>query len=317
MPAPPFTLTEEHVTLLAEIERLLGRAEGLDAPSPQPLLRKRNRVRTIHASVAIEGNRLSPGQVTAVLEGRRVVAARKELLEVTNAHAAYEQLDTFAPGRVSDLLRAHGLLMTGLLPDAGRLRTRDVGVLRGTRVAHVAPPWRQVPRLVRELLAWVRTSRAPPLVKACVAHYELLFIHPFTDGNGRIARLWQQAIMRASSPLLRHVAVESVIRERQKTYYAVLRAANSTAFVTFSLVALRDGLSALLDELRPQRSTAATRLGAAQSAFARRWFTRADYLKLNKTIASATASRDLLDASQRRLLERRGERRLTEYRFRT
>jgi Fic family protein len=270
--------------------------------------------------VGIEGNTLTEAQITAILAGRRVVGSRREILEVTNANDAYERARMWRPGREKDFLAAHGILMTGLTEPAGAYRRTNVGILDGGRVAHVAPPASRVPHLMRALFEWIRGTDTPALIRSCVAHYEILFIHPFTDGNGRIARLWQHVILLESSPMLQMVPMESVIRDRQKAYYDVLgrcdRRGDSTEFVEFSLAALRDAIADTLVELRPARATSATRLAAARTRFERTWFRRADYLRLDPSISTATASRDLRAGVDEGKLEQRGARRMTEYRFR-
>jgi len=315
----PFRVTPKVLVLVAEIERRVGRAEGLELQAPQPLLRKRSRVKTVAASTAIEGNTLSEEQVTAVLEGKRVVGDPRELLEVTNANAAYEAAAGWRPERLRDLLAAHRLLMKGLIQPAGRLRARTVGVMQGSKVAHLAPPAHLVKGQVEALLRWVRDAEVPVLIRSCVAHHELLFIHPFMDGNGRLARLWQHVVLLQASPVFRFVPIESVIRDRQQRYYEVLRKSDRrgdcTAFVEYVLEALRDALDETLAALRPARARPDNRLAQAREHFGGRWFRRADYLALHRTISTATASRDLIEAVAAGLLERRGERRFTEYCF--
>lgn len=316
---PPFEITGPVLALCSEIERLVGRAEGIQGPTPQPLLRKRNRVRTIQGSVAIEGNTLSEEQVTALLDGTRVIGSRREILEVTNANEAYERVERFRATSEKDLLTAHRLLMKGLLDRAGRYRTGEVGVLRGKRIAHMAPPAHLVAGQTRALLRWLKDPSTSALVRSCVAHYELLFIHPFVDGNGRLARLWQAVLLREASSVFQFVPVESVIRERKAKYYAALsrsdRKGNSTGFVEFALEALRDAVAATFDALAPARHTRGTRLEVARAHFGRSWFSRGHYLKLQKAISTATASRDLLEGAANGVLDKRGERRVTEYRF--
>lgn len=317
---PPFRVSSKVLALVAEIERLIGRAEGVEGPGAGPLLRKQNRVRTIRGSVAIEGNALTEEQVTAILSGKRVMGSRREILEVTNANDAYERARTWRPGHEKDFLAAHRMLMTGLTEPAGAYRRTNVGVLDGSRVAHVAPPARRVPQLMRALFEWIRTTDTPALIRSCVAHYEILFIHPFTDGNGRVARLWQHVLLLESSPMLQMVPMESVICDRQKAYYDVLgrcdRRGDSTEFAEFALTALRDAITDTLVGLRPARATSATRLAAARARFARAWFRRADYLRLDPSISTATASRDLRLGVDEGKLELRGAHRMTEYRFR-
>lgn len=318
MAAPPFQLTPKVVASLGAIERLLGRAEGLGSPVPSPQLRRKNRVRTVRGSVAIEGNRLSEPQVTALLDGKRVAGEPREILEVQNAISAYALAPRWKPGRVGDLLAAHRALTHGLLADAGRWRRGAVGVMSGSRVKHVAPPAYRVDGLVRALLRWVHSAEVPVPVKACVAHYELQFIHPFSDGNGRVGRLWQHVTLLAMSPVFAWLPVESVIRERQRQYYAALarsdRAGDSTPFLEFSLGALVDELGTLVSGLRPARDSGAVRLDLARAQLSG-WFTRADYLAIHRGLAPLTASRDLALGVKTGMLERRGERRLARYRF--
>ncbi|HEY4183131.1 MAG TPA: Fic family protein [Kofleriaceae bacterium] len=317
---PPFRLTEETLSLCGELERLIGRLEGAKATVPQPLLRKRNHVRTVLSTVAIEGNTMTEAQVTALVDGVRVAGAPREIREVTNANAAYNLVEEWRASSERDLLATHRTLMTGLVDDPGKYRHGNVGVLRGARVVHMAPPHERVPSLMRQLLEWAGRARTPALVKSCVIHYELLFIHPFSDGNGRIARLWQQVALRAANPVWRFVAIESVIRERQTAYYAALNradhAGDATGVIEYLLESMRDALSELVRDVRPQRATPEARLVEAEKVLRRRWFSRADYLSLDRSIATATASRDLAGGVAAGALEVRGARRLTEYRFR-
>ena len=317
---PPFSITPRIVALVGELERLLGRVEAWDGATPEPRLRKQSRVRTVRGSVGIEGNELSEAQVTAVLDGKRVVGSPVAIREVLNANEAYERSPSWKSTRERDFLAAHRVLMRGLADPIGRYRNTNVGVLHGTRVAHMAPPAKLVGAQMKALFSWMRTTSTPALVRGCVAHYELLFIHPFTDGNGRIARLWQHVVMLEASPLFHVVPVESVIRERQRAYYDVLgrcdRRGDSTQFVELMLEAQRDALATTVVELSPRRATPSSRLAAAHEALGRRWFSRATYLQVHPNVSTATASRDLRDGAASEVLEIRGERRLTEYRFR-
>jgi Fic family protein len=204
---PPFSITPRILTLVGELERLLGRVEAWDGAAPEPRLRKQSRVRTVRGSVGIEGNELTEAQVTAVLEGKRVVGSPAAIREVTNANEAYERAPSWKSTRERDFLAAHRVLMSGLTDPIGRYRHTNVGVLHGTRVAHMAPPAKRVPAQMKALFSWMRTTSTPPLVRGCVAHYEILFVHPFTDGNGRIARLWQHVIMLEASALFHIVPV--------------------------------------------------------------------------------------------------------------
>jgi Fic family protein len=320
MPAPLFQLIPQAIDLALSISGLLGRLQGLTALVPQPRLRRANRIRTVQGTVAIEGNPFAEAQVTAVLDGKRVQGSAKHIREVENANAAYEQAADWSPTSPSDLLKAHRRVMKGLLPDAGRWRSASVGVMRGRRATHIAPPAARVPRLVAELLRWARVSPVPPLIKACVVHYELQFIHPFSDGNGRVGRLWQHVSLLRVSPAFASLPVESVIHDRQAKYYRALaasdRAGDSTPFLLFSLTALRDALNELLTQVRPQRETTEDRLAAARAAFASKSFTRRDYLGLHQLLSTATGSRDLKSGVDSDVLRSRGERRTTTYVFR-
>jgi len=317
---PPFRITPRILALSTDIGRLVGRSEGANAAEPTPRLRRSSRVRTVHGSVAIEGNTLSLDQVTALLDGKRAAGPAHEVREVRNAIAAYALGPRLAPGSIRDLLRAHAVMMDGLVRDAGRWRAGDVGVIRGSRVGHVAPRAPRVPALMRELLGFIARDReTPPLVRACVAHYEIEFVHPFSDGNGRMGRLWQHVILLGVSPVFAFVPAESIIKDRQAAYYASLaacdRAGESTAFIEFALDALRAGLAEAVPGFRPRRPDAGARLEAARERFGRGSFTRADYLGLHPDIGTATASRDLRRGTDGGLLERSGHRATARYRF--
>ena len=260
---PPHEITAIALEHVAAIGAEVGRLESLTGAPGFPKLRRENRVRGIHASLAIENNTLTLEQVTAVIAGKRVLGPPREIMEVKNAFAAYEAMASWKPWSVKDLLAAHRVLMHGLADDAGRFRARSVGIAQGKRIVHLAPPAGRVPGLMKDLLGWLRTGGAHPLIAGCVFHYELEFIHPFTDGNGRIGRLWQTLILSRWNPLFAWLPVESVIRERQAEYYKVLaacdKAGNSTGFIDFLLDAL---LSAL-------RETASSGFSGTKSALSR------------------------------------------------
>jgi Fic family protein len=234
-------------------------------------------------------------------------------------NGAYRRLEQWTASSRKSLLAAHAVLMKGLAPDAGRFRSSGVGVFRGPHLTHLAPPAHLVSHQVDELFAWLRRGDVPVLVAGCVVHSELLFIHPFIDGNGRIARLWQQVIHREHSPLLQFVPVESIIRDRQREYYATLRRADKeghcTGFLEFTLLALADALAEFGQEVRPSRETSQARLEKAHAHFGRRWFSRRDYLGVHVKLSTATASRDVASGVGERILQARGTTRLAEYRF--
>ena len=237
---PPCTITPAMLRLVAEIGEAIGRLSVLAEEDAVSLrLRRKNRIRTVQGSLAIEGNTLSESQITAILEGRRVLAPPREILEVRNALAGYEQLASWQQESEADLLNAHKMLMEGLLEDAGQYRSGGVGVMAGTEVIHLAPPASRVPLLMTDLLQWLGTTDLHPLVTGSIFHYEFEFIHPFADGNGRMGRLWQTLILYRWNPVFAEIPVESLIHEHQKEYYAALqestRQTDCSPFVEFML----------------------------------------------------------------------------------
>jgi Fic family protein len=216
--APPLTLTPALLNRVAAIAEALGRWSARQDSQPSPRLRRENRIHTIQASLAIEQNSLSIEQVSALFDGQRVIGPARDIQEVRNAIAAYDALPRWDPANHEHLLAAHGLLMAGLIDAPGRFRRGGVGIYRGDQLVHMAPPAARVPDLVHDLLAWLAASAWHPLLVSCVAHYELEFIHPFADGNGRLGRLWQTLILSRWNPLLAWLPIEEVIRSRQQGY---------------------------------------------------------------------------------------------------
>ena len=236
---PPFHITEKIANLTAEIAEKVGSISATIGDIPHPKLRKENRIKTIQSSLAIENNTLSIEQVTAIVEGKRVLGSPQEIQEVKNAFETYEHLLTFDPYFDRDLLLAHQILMNELVKDNGKFRSKSVGISDGSNIIHVAPPSERVPYLVNDLLLWIENSQLHPLIKSCVFHYEFEFIHPFSDGNGRMGRLWQTLILTDWKPLFAWIPVETIIKENQKEYYQALQSADnsgdSTIFIEFML----------------------------------------------------------------------------------
>lgn len=234
------------LALTADIGERVGHLSALHEGALTPQLRRGNRIRTIQASLAIENNTLSIEQVTAVLDGKRVLGLPREIQEVRNAFSAYEVMPEWQPSSRDNLLAAHALLMHGLIDDAGSYRRGGVGIYREERLLHMAPPANRVSQLMDDLLAWLSRCELHPLIASCVFHYEFEFIHPFADGNGRMGRLWQTLILSQWRAVLAYLPVESVIREQRDAYYEALaisgRAAEATPFVEFMLAALRQAL---------------------------------------------------------------------------
>lgn len=317
---PPYTLTENMLRLCAEITQLLGRLEGLHISKPEPKLRKSNRVRTIQASLAIEGNTLALEQVSAILDGKKVLGPAREILEVKNAIKAYDRISEFKPHSVKSLKEAHGLLMNGLVADAGKWRSGNVGVFQGLKIAHAAPQAKRVAELMDQLFAFLMSEKQThPLIVSAIFHYELEFIHPFSDGNGRIGRLWQTTLLAKFHPVFEFTPLESIVRERQEVYYRSLgladKAGEATPFIEFSLETIFEALAGLSDSVRPESLSAEDRLAIARSQFQKRSFTRKDYLTLFKAMSTATSSRDLSYGVKTRVLVKSGEKALTSYRF--
>ena len=219
---PPFKVTTKSISLIAEISAQLERYTIRMEQSDALLLRKVNRIKTIQGSLAIEGNTLSEAQITAILEGKHIIAPMREVQEVRNAIKTYDTFTKLNPYSNTDLLHAHKTMMTGLIDEAGMFRKGGVGVFAGTEVVHLAPPAERVPQLIKELLEWLEHSEDHPLVKSSVFHYEFEFIHPFADGNGRMGRLWQTLILSNWKPVFAHVPLENMVYAHQAEYYAAI-----------------------------------------------------------------------------------------------
>ena len=263
---PPFQITNKIIDDIAEISELTGRLSAHDHLSSNPNLRRTNLIRTIHGSLAIEQNMLSLEQVTAVLNGKHVLAPPKDMAEVTNAYEIYERLDELDPYSVDDLLTAHGIMTRGLVEESGMFRTRPVGVVdQEGHVLHFGTLPQYVPDLVMELLDWTKHSDLHMLIRSCVFHYELELIHPFTDGNGRIGRLWHTLLLSKWNSAFAWLPVESIIHDRQQEYYNAINASNdageSTAFIEFILSAIKASLmdvintSHALSDGKPDKAT--------------------------------------------------------------
>ena len=244
---PPFTLTSEIVRLIGEISEQVGSIMarlGENVPSPQ--LRKKNQIKTIHSSLAIEHNSLSLKQMTDIIDGKRVLGAPDEIQEVKNAIEAYRLMPELDAFKEKDLLRAHGLMMKDLVRNAGHYRQEGVGVFDGDRCLHMAPPADRVPHLMGDLFKWVKTTKEHPLVSSCVFHYEFEFIHPFIDGNGRMGRYWQTMLLSRWKGIFAWLPVETIVKAHQQDYYNAIAksdaAGESTVFVEFMLQCLLEAM---------------------------------------------------------------------------
>lgn len=244
---PPFHMTDKMTSLIAEISEQVGRITVLQEGTISPHLRRENRIRTIHSSLAIEHNSLSLEQVTAILDGKRVLGNPNEIKEVQNAYEAYELMLRLNPASMDDLLKAHKLMMNGLVSENGRFRSGGVGVFDGEVLIHMAPPAEFVPEHIQNLFAWYQKSELHPLIKSAIFHYEFEFIHPFADGNGRMGRLWHSLLLGKWKEMFFWLPIEELIQSRQKEYYDALGAADkqadSAGFVELILEIIRDSLT--------------------------------------------------------------------------
>ena len=291
---PPFEITNRMIGYVAEIAELLGKLNVTNALSSNPTLRRSNRIRTIYGSLAIEQNTLSLEQVTAVLNGKHVLAPPKDIAEVKNAYEIYERLDELDPFSVDDLLTAHAIMTRGLIEESGMFRTRPVGVVDSEgHVLHFGTLPQYVPDLVMELLEWAKISEVHMLIRSCVFHYELELIHPFADGNGRVGRLWHTLLLSKWNPAFAWLPVESIIHNRQQEYYAAINASNdageSTVFIEFMMSAIKASLMEAIstsDEMSDGKMDKATL----------RWKKIEEYLKTHDYIMNANV-RELFGVS--------------------
>ena len=248
---PPFKITSQIIDLISQISEAVGEINSLENNPRHLELRKENRIKTIHSSLAIENNSLSIEQITAIIEGKRVLGNPNEIQEVKNALQAYELLLTLNPYEEKDLLKAHKLMMSDLVERNGKYRNEGVGVFDGKQVVHLAPPADRVPFLMADLFQWLKNSDVHPLIKSCVFHYEFEFIHPFQDGNGRMGRLWQTVILKDWKSVFAWLPIETLIKENQDEYYKALSSsdsnADSTNFIVFMLQTILNTIKEILE----------------------------------------------------------------------
>jgi len=313
---PPYDITSRILALYGQITEALGLCKSLLLVKPEARLRRRNRIKTIHSSLAIEGNTLDIEQVSALLENTKVLGPRRDIIEVQNAIKAYDQLPKFKPYSVEGFLGAHKMFMHGLVDTAGQFRRKQVGIMKGAQVRHVAPGYQMVPGLMHDLFAYVKNDPDIDIIKSCVFHYEMEFIHPFEDGNGRLGRLWQTRLLMEVNPVFEYVPIEGTIRNNQELYYRSLAEADnsgrSTVFIEFMLDAINRSLRDTIDESTIGNIDFRRRADAALSGLDG-WFDRKAYMKIHKGISSATASRDLKQLLQDGRIESSGTGRMTRY----
>lgn len=315
---PPYEITNTILKLVSSISEKIGEVRSAHLIKPPTELRKKNRIKTIQSSLEIEGNTMTVEQITDLVNNKRVLAPQKDILEVKNAIKVYAMLHDFDTNNLDSLCTAHGILMNGLLDSPGQLRKTSVGIVKGENVAHIAPPGDMVYPLMKDLFKYLKSDSNLLLIKSCVFHYEFEFIHPFLDGNGRMGRLWQTMILKDYSPVFEFLPIETLIKERQQDYYNVLGKSDmqgsSTSFIEFMLEIIN---LALEDLLSTQNLTLNNleRIEFFKSIIGNNEFSRQDYLRQNKDISSATASRDLKEAVKNGILKKTGDKRLTKYQF--
>ena len=312
---PPYDITPRVLKLISSISEKIGEVNATYLSKQSPQLRKQNRIKTIQSSLQIEGNTLTTEQITALIEKKRVVGPKKDVLEVLNAIEVYDELTSYKPHSERVFLKAHAALMKGLLDPVGKYRNQSVGIVKGDKLEHLAPPFQNVPYLMKELFDYLKDDNELTLIKSCVFHYEMEFIHPFLDGNGRMGRLWQTVILLQDFPVFEFLPFEKLISETQIDYYQSLslsdKLGKSTPFIEYMLGVIDNSLAELLNYTqRILKDTDRLEYFLAQGFTD---FSRKDYMRVFKDIASATASRDLKKGIEMNLFESSGKLNKTRY----
>ncbi len=317
---PPYKITGKILQLIASISENIGEVNAVHLSKPPTELRRKNRLKTIHSSLEIEGNTLSIEQITAIVENKRIVGPQKDILEVKNAIAVYDYLDKLNPYSFDSFCEAHGILMQGLVDLPGRLRNKPVGIAKGSQLTHIAPPSDMLKPLLNDLFDYLINDDDLVLIKSCVFHYEMEFIHPFMDGNGRMGRLWQTLILKETYPVFEYLPIETLIKERQEEYYEALAKSDSmgesTVFIEFMLEIILKSLEELLTTQNFNLINI-DRINLFKLVINKNYFTRKDYLNKFREISPATASRDLKFAVDNGFIEKTGDKNTTKYRFKT
>ena len=312
---PPYDITPKILKLISSISEKIGEVNANYLTKQSPQLRKQNRIKTIHSSLKIEGNTLTEEQITALIENKRVIGPEKDVLEVLNTIKVYEKLDSYKFSSDKNFLKAHLELMNGLIESAGKYRKQGVGIVKGTILEHIAPPFENVPHLMKVLFEYLKDSDELTLIKSCVFHYEMEFIHPFLDGNGRMGRLWQTLILMTEYPVFEFLPFETLISKTQDEYYKSLalsdKSGKSTAFIEYMLGVIEKSLESLLNYNNRvlkdiDRLEYFLTLGIKE-------FNRKNYMNVFKDLSSATASRDLKKGMEMNMFERVGNLNKTKY----
>lgn len=315
---PPYDITPKILKLIASISEKIGEVNAHYLSKQSPQLRKQNRIKTIQSSLQIEGNTLTEEQVTALIENKKVIGPKKDVLEVLNAISVYDEITHYKLNSEKDFLKAHAKLMKGLIKNEGKYRNQSVGIAKGNKIKHIAPPFKNVPHLMKDLFDYLKNDEELTLIKSCVFHYEMEFIHPFIDGNGRMGRLWQTVILLNEYPVFEFLPFETLISETQKEYNKALslsdKSGKSTPFIEYMLGVIETSLAQLLSYNNRtfkdvDRLEYFLNLGLKE-------FSRKDYMNIFKDISSATSSRDLKKGIAMKLFKSYGELNKTIYRVR-
>jgi Fic family protein len=312
---PPYEITAEILKYISSISLKIGELNAKFLIKTNPTLRKQNQIKTIHSSLSIEGNTLTEEQITAILENKRVVGPEKDILEVLNALDVYKNINKLRPESEKDFLKAHKLLLQKLIQEPGKYRKQGVGIVKGSKVEHIAPPYENVPFLMKDLFEYLKDDNELTLIKSCVFHYEMEFVHPFLDGNGRMGRLWQTLILMQDYPIFEFLPFETLISKNQNEYYDALslsdKEGKSTKFIEYMLKIIESSLVDLLKN-STKKLTDYDRIQIFLENYSTD-FTRKDYMNYFKDISSATASRDLKNAVENRLILKIGDKKTTTY----
>lgn len=312
---PPYDLTATILKLITSISEKIGAVNARNLVKENPKLRKQNRIKTIHSSLSIEGNTLSEDQISAIIEDKRVAGPEKDIIEVLNALEVYKNLNQWKPSSEKDFLKAHHILMKGLVATPGKYRTKGVGIVKGSKVEHLAPPSSNVPYLMKELFSYLKDKSELSLIKSCVFHYEMEFIHPFMDGNGRMGRLWQTLLLMEDYPLFEFLPFESLIAKNQNAYYKALSASDkegkSTKFIEYMLAVIEQSLTEIFEmDTRKLSDTERLEVFLEQTDDT---FSRKEYMIFHKKLSSATASRDLKNGIELGMITKSGDKKTTLY----
>jgi len=312
---PPYDITSEIVKYIASISEKIGTVNATYLIKTNPTLRKQNQIKTIHSSLKIEGNTLTEEQITAIIENKRVVGSEKDILEVLNALDVYKNISQLNPKKEKDFLHAHHLLLKKLIDKPGKYSKQGVGIVKGSKVEHIAPPFDNVPFLMKDLFEYLKDKSESTLIKSCVFHYEMEFIHPFLDGNGRMGRLWQTLILMQDYPIFEFLPFETLISKNQDDYYLALAQSDnegkSTKFIEYMLKIIDHSLAELVEH-SGQKLTPNDRIMLFLENN-NNTFSRKDYLNYFKDISSATASRDLKQAVVNKQIVKEGDKKTTTY----